>query len=205
MKAKNHYDYLQEFQSMRLRRDYQDLAVQPQYTLLANFFFNDLYGPHDFQARDNQARRLHQFIHMAPGLTMRDIEVSLELLDMTTKLDHQLAEVMERMKVALPFDEATYEEAYLRSDAYEPRVRQIKLIREALTRVHRLAQIPLLGTALANSKTLARLAGMRELHAFLRRGYEALKPVKNLEPFLARVDALELERLDRIYGVPKRP
>ena len=58
-------------------------------------------------------------------------------------------------------------------------------------------------TALANSKTLARLAGMRELHAFLRRGYEALKPVKNLEPFLARVDALEMERLDRIYGVGK--
>jgi hypothetical protein len=200
-KQKEYFQYLQEFQSMRLRRDYADLAVQPQYTPLANFFFNDLYGPQDFQARDNQARRLHHFIHMAPGLTMRDVEVSLDLLDVTMQLDLRVATQLQQMDAPLPFDEATYEEAYYRADDYQPRIQQIKLIREALTRVHRLTQVPLLGTALANSKTLARLAGMRELHAFLQRGYNALKPVDDLEPFLARVDELEYSRLDRIYGV----
>lgn len=201
MKHSRHYRYLQEFQALRLKRDYQHLAQQPQYALLADFFFNEMYGPNDFQARDTQARRLHQFVHLAPGLSMRDIEVTLDLLDLTVQLDEQLADVLIRMAAPVPFDEPTYEEAYLRADAYEPRVKQIDLIGESLRRVYRLAQIPLLGTALNTTKTMAKMMSMGELHRFLRKGYHALANVKNLEPFLQEVAVKELARLNRIYGL----
>ena len=196
-----YYQFLQQFQAQRLQREYQYLAEQPQYRKLADFFFNDMYGPQDFKARDTQARRLHHFIHLAPGLTMRDIEVSLELLELTTDLDEQITQMLVSMQAPLPFDEATYEEAYFKADAYQPRVRQIELLRESLTRVSRFAAIPVLGTALSNMKTLARLTGMRELHAFLVKGYYALSEVEDLEPFLSAVETKEMARLDRIYGV----
>jgi hypothetical protein len=202
MKSNAHFRALQEFQSARLRRDYGHLAVeQPQYKKLGDFFFDDMYGPHDFQARDRQARRLHQFVHLAPGLTMRDIEVTLDLLDLTNQLDQQVADILVEMNAPIPFSEHIYEDAYYRADAYAPRVRQIEFIREALTRVHQLSQITLLGTALDNTITLARLMGMRELHRFLRKGYQALRVVQNLEPFMVKVETLELVRLDRIYRV----
>jgi hypothetical protein len=201
MKRSKHYQYLQEFQALRLERDYSHLGQQRQYAILADFFFNEMYGPKDFQARDTQARRLHQFVHLAPGLSMRDIEVTLDLLDLTVQLDHELAEVLTKMNVPIPFDEAMYEEAYFRADAYQPRVKQIDLIGESLRRVHRLSQIPLLGTALNNTKTVAKLMGMGELHRFLRKGYAALMVVDTLEPFLVEVSTKELERLNRIYGV----
>ncbi len=201
MKRSKHYQYLQEFQALRLERDYSHLGQQRQYTILADFFFNEMYGPKDFQARDTQARRLHQFVHLAPGLSMRDIEVTLDLLDITVQLDHELAVVLEKMNVPVPFDEAMYEEAYLRADAYEPRVKQIELIGESLRRVHRLAQIPLLGPALNNTKMLAKMMSMGDLHQFLRKGYAALVVVDTLEPFLIEVSTKELERLNRIYAV----
>ena len=199
MKRSRHYQYLQEFQAYRLRRDYDHFGAQPQYVALADFFFNDMYGPKDFSARDTQARRLHQFIHLAPGLSMRDIEVTLDLLDLTVRLDEQVAEVLEKSGAPVPFDEATYERAYRDADAYEPRVRQIDLISESLLRVHRLAKMPLLGTALNNSKTIARMMGMGDLHRFLRKGYNALEVVEDLKPFLNEVTTRELQRLDRIY------
>jgi len=199
MKRSRHYQYLQEFQAIRLRRDYDHFGQQPEYAALADFFFNDMYGPRDFSARDTQARRLHQFIHLAPGLSMRDIEVTLDLLDLTVRLDEQLAAQLEKNQAPVPFDEATYERAYRDADAYQPRVRQIDLISESLLRVHRLAKMPLLGTALNNSKTIARVMGMGDLHRFLRKGYNALESVEDLKPFLNEVTARELERLDRIY------
>ena len=74
---------LQVFQSQRLRRDHADLAAEAQYHEIGEFFFEEMYGPHDFSARDEQARRLHQFVHLAPGLAVRDVQEVLELLELT--------------------------------------------------------------------------------------------------------------------------
>ena len=41
---------LQTFQSQRLRRDHADLADEPQYRRIAEFFFQEMYGPNDFSA-----------------------------------------------------------------------------------------------------------------------------------------------------------
>ncbi|MFD3164747.1 hypothetical protein [Herpetosiphon sp. NSE202] len=199
MPSAKYYNYLQIFQAKRLERDYKHLLAEPQYHGLAQFFLEDMYGPYDFHARDTQARRLHQFIHLAPGLSIEDIEVTLDLLNLTVRLDQQVADWLEHNGVALPFSEAQYEEAYYRVNSFEPRVRQIELINESLRRVHRLSRISLLGTALNNTKTFAKLMGMGELHRFLRRGYQALQPVQDLKPFLTQVTHTELDRLKRIY------
>ncbi len=201
MKPTKHYRYLQAFQSKRLERDYSHFRNDPQYVLLADFFLTDLYGTQDFSARDAQAKRLHHFTNLAPGMSVHDIQIALDVLELTETLDKQVADILVKMNADVPFSEATYEEAYYRADAYQPRIRQIELIDESLRRVYRLSRISLLGTTLNNTKTMAKLIGMSDMHRFLHKGYLALQKVNDIDPFLDEVVSKELHRLNRIYKV----
>src|SRR5215204_2080434 len=67
---------LQIFQSQRLRRDHADLADEPQYRQIAEFFFEEMYGPHDFSSRDEHAYQLCDNY----GDRMRQIELSRNAL-----------------------------------------------------------------------------------------------------------------------------
>src|SRR5215475_6895958 len=94
--------YLQEFQSARLRRDHADLAARPEYQAVGEFFFSEMYGPRDFSARDAGARRLRHFIHLAPGLQVRDVDQAVELMDLTYHLDDHLAQLVLDQQIPLP-------------------------------------------------------------------------------------------------------
>ncbi|NIT57984.1 MAG: hypothetical protein GWN00_17675, partial [Aliifodinibius sp.] len=50
---------LQEYQANRIRRTYADIEQMPQYTQLAHFFFNEIYGPRDFGFRNESIKSLH--------------------------------------------------------------------------------------------------------------------------------------------------
>jgi hypothetical protein len=190
---------LQSFQSERLRRDHADLAVEPQYQALATFFFDEMYGPGDFSARDKQARRLHEFVHLAPGLALHDVEQVLQLLALTNKLDATVAACLSALAAPLDFDEPTYERAYRMADAYSERVLQLDLVRVALYNVHQLARKPLIGGVLKRTQALANALGMSDLHRFLSVGYRAIQPVRDIYRFTETISMREQDRLDRIY------
>ncbi len=190
---------LQIFQSNRLRRDYRDLSEVPEYELLGEFFFNEMYGPRDFSARDQEGRRLHHFLGMLPGVHLRDLEEVLELLDLTNQLDDDLARRMMEAQVGTDFDEVTYERFYRIADKYDERLRQLSLVRHSLYNVFRLSRSALLGIALRRSRFVARLAGIGHVHTFLWRGYEALQHVATIDHFAETIYRRELDRLNRIY------
>jgi hypothetical protein len=191
---------LQIFQSNRLRRDYNDLAVIPQYEPVGEFFFSEIYGPRDFSRRDEETRRLHGILHLLPGVALRDVEEVLELLELTTQLDDQLAQLMLREGAGLDFDEPTYERFYREADSYGPRLRQLQLIRHALYNVFRLSRSQLLGAGLHRSRLLARLLSLEAAHTFLSRGFDALRGVSSIDQFAETIYERELARLERIYG-----
>src|SRR5262245_12282549 len=190
---------LQVFQSYRLRRDHADLAAEAQYRALGKFVFEALYGPHDFSARDNQARRLHQFIHLIPGVGLRDIEQIFELLEVSNKLDDSVAAWLVTLGAPPDFDEALYERAYRLADNYAERMRQLELVRAVLYNVRQLARKPLLGATLRHTQSLAHAAGMSDIHRFLRLGYAAIQPVRDIHRFVETINLREQDRLDRIY------
>ncbi|HEU5099079.1 MAG TPA: hypothetical protein VFU22_08670, partial [Roseiflexaceae bacterium] len=146
---------LQAFQSQRLRRDHADLAAEPQYRQIGEFFFEEMYGPRDFSSRDEQARRLHQFVHLAPGLAVRDVQDVLELLALTNRLDDAVAMQLLELGAPLDFGERLYEHAYRLCDNYADRVRQFELIRHSLYNVYRMAHRPLIGAVLQRTHGLA--------------------------------------------------
>jgi hypothetical protein len=192
---------LQIFQSQRLRRDHADLAAEREYSQIAEFFFEEMYGPHDFSARDEQAHRLHQFVHLAPGLAARDVQDVLELLELTNRLDDAVADQLSVLEASLDFDEAVYERAYQLCDNYGDRMRQIELSRHALYNVYRMARKPLIGAVLQRTQGLAQTVGMSDIHRFLRLGYQAILPVRDIHRFVETVLLREQDRLDRIYEI----
>jgi len=192
---------LQTFQSNRLRRDHADLAEEPQYHDIGEFFFEEMYGPRDFSARDEQARRLQHFVHLAPGLAVGDVQQVLELLELTNRLDDAVVQWLIHLGASLDFDEALYERAYRLADNYDERVRQLDLVRESLYNVYRMARRPLIGIVLKRTHGLAQTVGMSDIHRFLWMGYEAIQPVRDIHRFVETVGVRERDRLDRIYEV----
>ncbi|MEN9938988.1 MAG: hypothetical protein RLZZ387_5567 [Chloroflexota bacterium] len=191
---------LQALQSRRLRRDHADLAAEPQYRLIAEFFFEQIYGPRDFSQRDEQARRLHGFIGLAPGVVIRDVEQVLDLLELTNRLDEAVVEQLAALQVPHDFDEPTYERAYRLTNNYDDRMRQISLVRDALYNVYRLSRRPLIDVALHRTRGLAQATGMADIHHFLLAGYESIKPVRDIHRFVETICVREESRLDRIYS-----
>jgi hypothetical protein len=192
---------LQTFQSARLRRDHADLAAEPQYQAIGEFFFNEMYGPRDFAARDDQARRLRQFIHVVPGLTMRDVEPALQLLDISNRLDEVVVQQLIRQGISLDFDEREYDHAYHLANNYAERVMQLDLVRTALYNVFRTGGKPLIRIGLERTEQLAHVVGMADIHRFLKHGYAAIQPVRDIYRFVETVYIREKDRLDRIYEI----
>jgi DNA-binding transcriptional MerR regulator len=191
---------LQIFQSNRLRRDYSDLSEIAQYEPVGEFFFDEIYGTRDFSRRDTEARRLHGIIHVLPGVNLRDVEEVLDLLELTKRLDDELAELMVAHGQHMDFDEATYERFYREADNYDARLQQLELVHACLYNVFRLSRMPLLGLALHRSRLLARIAGLEAAHTFLVKGYDALQGVSSIDHFAETIYSRELVRLKRIYG-----
>lgn len=190
---------LQLFQSLRLQRDHSELAAEPQFQQLGKFFFNEMYGPRDATARNEQARRLHRIVHLLPGLAAHDVQPALALLELTDRLDHAVVRQLVAIDAPADFDEPTYEWAYRLADNYHERVEQLVLIDQGLRNVHRMGRNELLGNAFERTRGMAQLIGMGDIHRFLRVGYFAILPVRDIERFITTVITWERKRLDRIY------
>jgi hypothetical protein len=76
----------------------------------------------------------------------------------------------------------------------------IDLVIVALSNVHRLGRKRLLGLALQSTQVLAHAVGMGEIHRFLRLGYQAIQPVRDITRFLDTIETREKARLNRIYA-----
>jgi hypothetical protein len=70
-----------------------------------------------------------------------------------------------------------------------------------LSNVHRLGRKRILGIALQSTHVLAHAVGMGDIHRFLRLGYQAIQPVRDIQRFLDTIKTREKERLDRIYAI----
>ena len=88
-----------------------------------------------------------------------------------------------------------YAEAYRRCDNRAERERQIDLIVDVGRHVEGLVRLPAVGLALRLARVPARLAGWREHHDFLERGFEAFKNLKGAEDFLRVVADREAREL----------
>lgn len=193
---------LQAFQSQRLRRDHDALARSPLYGRLAEFFFDDIYGPHDFNDRNARFHQLYdKLVHIVGPKPLATMKESLELVELTDILDDALLDVLVQQGKAAGWTLAEYEQAYRDCDNYPARVEQIERIAATMRAVAGLSRLPLIDWHLQALRLPARRLGWEPTLAFLIRGYRAFHPVHDIEPFVAAVETLEMQRLRRIYGL----
>ncbi|OGO40532.1 MAG: hypothetical protein A2Z04_05395 [Chloroflexi bacterium RBG_16_57_9] len=193
--------YLRDWQAARLASTHADLLASPDCGPAAHFFITDLYAAKNFSQRDAEVMDLYDFVrHTVPSQFVQVLAQAIEANELSKSLDNTMVEVMARhLGIEELFTTVQYEEAYRLCDNYADRLRQIDLIIEVAGQVDRLRHLPLIGAAVRLTAGPAKRLGWEELYNFLKRGYEAWKPMKDARPFLETIGTREKAILNRIY------
>ncbi len=192
---------LQAFQAQRIRATYADFSVQPQYTKLVAFFFEEIYGPQDFGVRNEGIKVLHQRLSgLLKGEIIESMGKVVELNDLTEKLDNLMVDKMIEQGISADLDERNYGTIYKSCHNYDQRVYQINLMLEATKHIYAVSRMWMIGLTLKAVNTAAHLAGYGKIVDFLSRGYKAFRNVKNIEHFLQAVETREKALNNRLFG-----
>jgi hypothetical protein len=191
---------LQSFQLERIKNTYKDLSQSDEYGGLADFFFTDIYGPHDFEYRNQSIKRIfNRSHHFLRHDIVEAISQVIKLNDMSDTLDTQMVSKMQELGIPVDFDFDEYTQAYRACDNYEERKDQINLLVDATKKMHKLSRMWLIGTSLAALKSFSELLGLGKIMNFLIRGYRVFHKVKNIKPFTDTILTREMELNDRLF------
>jgi hypothetical protein len=191
---------LRSWQAARLARTYDDLRRDPDFAPATEFFLQDLYGAHDFEARDRQLAEAWRFFRKwLPESALRALAHALELDVLTRELDHALAA---RLSGATP-DEETYGRAYRAAARRDARERQIELALAAGNDLRQAVRHRGIGLLLKAAQAPARAAGLADLQGFLERGYRAFRALPRADEFLDTIRTRETTLMNRWFaGAP---
>ena len=193
---------VKDFQSRRLAAGYADVAAQARYRSATAFFLEDLYGPKDFSARDQEMLRIAPMMtRVLPASAVETAALAIELEALSEDLDQRLA----RTLAPGPLDEAAYAEAYRASATRAERERQIELIVAVGQRLDALVRKPLVLRTHQLKRQPARAAGLTDLQEFLERGFSSFRDMQGADAFLALIRERETEILSRLFSGAPRP
>jgi len=190
------------WQAGRLARTYADLVARPRYAAATRFFLEDLYGPKDFSARDQELLRIVPVMErLLPDFAVETASLAIELEALSERLDHALAAALGDA----PLDEAGYAQAYRASATPAERLRQVELVGQVGLRLDALVRKPLIAGTLRLMRRPAHMAGLGDLQDFLEGGFEAFRTLGGAAEFLAVFRARETEILSRLFSGASRP
>ncbi|MEP7068036.1 MAG: hypothetical protein ABI789_02300 [Usitatibacter sp.] len=193
---------LKRFQAKRLARSYADLAAQPRDRAATAFFLDDLYGPKDFSARDQEMLRIVPVMsRILPGSALETAALAIELEAVSEGLDQRLAAALREG----PIDDEAYAAAYRESSTREERHHQIDLIEAVGKRLDALVRKPLVSHMLKLMRAPAHMAGLGGLQAFLEEGFASFRDMKGADEFLATLRSREEKILSRLFSGVAEP
>ncbi len=184
---------LREWQAARLARTHADLLASPRYGTAATFFLSDLYGPKDFSERDAEVERILPLMTtMLPVSGLRTLLLAVEVDALSERFDAAMVEKLGAQLDDEQLSEAAYAAAYRAVGDRAGRTTQLRLIGETGEALEALARKSFVRGALKMMHGPAHLAGLGELHAFLERGFEAFRSMRDASEFLETI--VERER-----------
>ena len=180
-------DRLRQWQAARLARTHADLLASPLYGVAASFFLDELYGPKDFSERDAEVERILPLMtSMLPVSGLRTLLLAVEVDALSERFDAARVEVL-GSALDRNLSESAYAAAYCDVGDRAGRLLQIRLVGETGEALDALARKPFVRGALKMMHGPAHLAGLGELHAFLERGFEAFKSMRDASEFLETI------------------
>jgi hypothetical protein len=188
---------LRTWQAARLARTYRDLREDPQCAPAIEFFLTDLYGAHDFAARDRDVVRAWRYMkHSLPGVALEALANAIELDLLTAELD----EAMAAMLPSGALTEASYARAYRLVGRRDARERQISLIVGIGQDLERAVRHAWIGALLRAAHGPAHAAGFGVLQDFLERGYSAFRKMRSAHKVLDTVQQRETRLMEAMFA-----
>jgi hypothetical protein len=195
--SESRLDDLRRWQAARLARTYADLHENPRYAQAVDFFLSDLYGAHDFSAREREITRAWRYLKRSlPEAPLRALGRAIELDVLTVELDHAMAAALP----AGPLNDAAYAQAYRTVGQRAERERQIELVVRAGGDLDRAVQHAWMGVVLKAAHGPAHAAGFGVLQDFIERGYRAFKAMGTAREFLAIVRERETTLMEALFA-----
>jgi hypothetical protein len=193
---------LRHWQSARLARTYADLRENPRYAPAVEFFLSDLYGTHDFTARDQEVARAWRYLKRSlPEAPLSALGRAIELDVITAELDYAVT----RALGAGALNGGLYAQAYRKVGQREPRERQIELAFAAGQDLERAVKHAWVGALLKASRAPAHAAGFGVLQEFVERGYRAFKHMGEAGEFLATIRERETALMEALFAGASDP
>lgn len=188
---------IKRYQQLRFERTYGDLLASRRYGAAARFFLDDLYGPIDFRARDQQ------FARIVPKIgSLFPAEVSATVLDLARLhavseiLDSQMARVMNSDRL----QGEQYMQAWQLVGQPHQRERQLKLVLEIGQALDRFTRHAWIVAALKLMRAPARAAGLSDLQSFLEAGMASFRSMGGATEFLETVRYREAGLISALFA-----
>ncbi len=175
---------VKRFQHDRFQRSYADLLARPDLRAAAVFFLEELYGPHDFSARDAQFSRIvPALVRLFPAEIVGTVRQLAELHALSERLDSAMAVRLGEE----PIDTGIYRRLWQSTGEPPARQAQIDLMLAVGRGLVRYTRNPVLRTALRMMRGPAELAGLAALQQFLERGFDTFRGMADPQRFLQTI------------------
>ncbi|HEX9194993.1 MAG TPA: hypothetical protein VF854_03155 [Azonexus sp.] len=185
---------LREWQVARLARTHADLLGSERYGQAATFFLTDLYSAKDCGERDAELERILPLMtSMLPVSGLRTLLLAIEVDALSERFDRTMVWVLGAQLDSPGLDAATYADAYRKVGDRPGRDAQIRLIDETGRALDSFAHKPFVRMALKMMHGPAKMAGLGELQAFLERGFDAFRTMREAAEFLELIVSRERE------------
>ena len=192
-------DLVRKVQVERLRKTYNDFFEDPEYTKIAKYFFEQIYGAGDKASRDAAFNKIYEKLSAAVN-AKRIVRVTQlkQLNELTDELDLAVARQFMKKSKKHNMTLADFEACYRALNNRAERILQLQLLMDTTRFFHKLAHIPLLGFVIKPTQLAARALGVEYIMEFFMEGYRSFKSVKNAEPFMQAIEVRERAYLDSL-------
>lgn len=189
-----------QWQAERLKTTHADLYEDSRYRAGLDFLLEDLYAPQTLTRRDDDIDRVFPvMVKLLPDALLATVAELVELNLLTQRLDSQLAHTLFHTQQCRHIDAHTYAEAYRQSAEKEERLRQIQLVANIGDDLDRYVGSRTISFALSITEGAAEMAGLGDLHRFLRRGFSAFRAMNGVDELLTRIVARETEVMEGLF------
>jgi hypothetical protein len=180
---------LKHYQSERFRATYADLLSSSRYAPASRFFLEELYGPQDFNLRDEEfASVVPALVRLFPSEIIDTASTLATLHALSESLDGAMGRAIEPRVQLTP---ARYAVAWKRVGRQPDRDQQIALTLAVGKDLDRLTHRQWLRRTLRLMRRPAQLAGLSRLQQFLESGFDAFAAMRGAAEFLAIIESRE--------------
>lgn len=184
------------YQHARFAATYADLLADRRYGPAANFFLEDLYGPHDFTERDGQfARIVPGLVRLFPTDIVQTVAALAELHALSEELDAAMGHRISSDRLNAQVYGAAWREVGRSVD----RERQIRLMLDIGEALDRFTRKPLLRHSLRLMRGPAGAAGLGALQRFLESGFDTFREMRGARGLLDTIADRERALARRLF------